>query len=203
MKKMIRILALTTLILSIIVISDTYAKFLSQASGSGNFKIGKWEITLNSTDIYSSVGQVVEFPINSTNVIIENQNTVEGKVSPESTWYTDIVLNPEGTDVAVRYDIEIDTSHIQDIDIEYEALNADTQTELTRTSQNTYTGIINLSDIQEGKKANIRCSITWKSGENTNTADSALGSVYGGTFEIPVKVTCIQYSGETITEYTD
>jgi len=203
MKKVLKILTLIMLILTILKITDTYAKYYTMATGTLEQEIGKWVINLNEVDIYSETGETVEFLIEPDSSIITSSNTAPGKIAPASTWYADITLKSEGTEVAVRYDVEIDLSDYEDVTLEHGVSVVGVAKEIKRTGENTYTGIISLADVQANKLETIRCSIKWKNDESKNEDDTAIGEVYGQSFEIPVKITCTQYLGETITEYTE
>ena len=43
---------------------------------------------------------------------------------------------------------------------------------LVKTGENTYTGIISLSDVQAEKTADVRCYIAWGNDENKNAEDT-------------------------------
>lgn len=195
MKKILRILTLIMLILTIWTISDTYAKFFTKANITANYEVGKWQIKLNEINIYSEEGEIVTFTMNAQDAV-ENQNTASGKLAPNSSFYADIILDPEGTDTAVRYDIEINLPQIEKGNLQYEITIENSEKVLTQTAENTYTGIISLADIQDEKKEQIRCLIKWDITEEIEVKEGTIGSTYGEELEIPIKVTCKQYLGE-------
>ena len=203
MKKVLKILTLIMLILTILKITDTYAKYFTQTTGTLELEVGKWVIKLNEVDIYSDAGETIEFLIEPDPNLISSSNTAPGKISPASTWYADVILNSEGTEVAIRYDIEIDLSCYENVSLEHAISVEGVAREIKRTGENTYTGIISLAEVQANQLETIRCSIKWNNDENKNLEDTAIGEVYGQSFEIPVKVTCTQYLGEEIIEYTE
>ena len=106
MKKVFKILTLIMLILTILKIADTYAKYYTKGHTSSlSEEVGQWVIKVNDMDIYSEGGQSVEFSV--TNISnFTNANAAPDKISPASEGYTNIIIDPTGTDVAVRYDIE-------------------------------------------------------------------------------------------------
>ena len=195
MKKVLKILTLIMLILTIWTISDTYAKFFTKATITAEYEVGKWQILLNEMDIYSEKGEAVTFTMSAQNAA-EDSNTASGKLAPNSSLYADIMLNPTGTDVAVRYDIEVNLPEIENLDLQFEVTIPDSEKVLTKTADNIYTGIISLADIQENKQEQIRCTIKWNAEEEINIKDLALGNTFGSKLEIPIKVTCVQYLGE-------
>lgn len=204
MKKVFKILTLIMLILTIVKITDTYAKYYTKATATTNQGIANWQILINDTDIYSETGQEVEFTISPN--LSESANTVPGKIAPGSVWSANINIDPTGTEVAVRYDIQIDNTSIVSMgNIEYEISvvdQDDTEIAITRTAANKYTGIISLEDLEASKKMQVTVSVTWNNNESTNADDTEFASTYGEKIDIPVKVICKQYLGETITPYT-
>ncbi len=203
MKKVLKILSLVMLIITIIKIGETYAKYFSEANtGTLNYEVGNWVIKINETDIYSETGETVEFEINNFNNF-SNSNAVKDKISPSSTGYVNMLIDPTGTEVAVRYDIELDLTAIENIDIEEWIEMASGENTIVKTGENTYSGIISLADVQAGKIANLRCYIKWNNNENKNNLDSSVGLIYGQTLSLKVNVKVSQYLGEELIEYEE
>jgi len=201
MKKVLKILTLVMLIITILKISDTYAKYFTTAhTDTLSRDIAKWVIKVNELDI-SRTGETVEFPIDKFNNF-SNTNTLEGKISPASEGYADIIIDPKGTDVAVRYDIQIELNGTSNLAVSARLAMASGDNTLVKTGENTYTGIISLSDVQAEKTADVRCFITWLNDENKNTEDTEVGSrTERVTFDVEANVTVRQYLGEDITPY--
>ena len=201
MKKVLKILTLVMLIFTIFKIGDTYAKYFAEAnSATLTQDIAKWVIKVNNLDIYSETGETVEFPINKFNNF-SNSDTVADKISPASEGYADIVIDPTGTDVAGRYDIEIEVTNASSLAVSARLEMASGTNTLVKTGENTYTGTISLADAQAGSTASIRCYLTWSNDETKNEADTAAMQVENATFKVLATVTVTQYLGETITEY--
>lgn len=201
MKKVFKILTLIMLIITLLKIGDTYAKYFSKATTSTlSQEVGKWVIKINEMDIYSETGETVEFEVNNLDNF-SNVNATPDKISPASTGYVDIEIDPTGTDVAVRYDVEIDLTGVSNLAIEARLEMAFGENTLVRTAENTYTGIISLADVQEGSTTILRCYVVWENDETQNEQDSEVGAVFGQEINLSAKVTATQYLGETITEY--
>ena len=208
MKKVLKILTLIMLIFTIIKIGDTYSKYYSSAhTNTLTQDIGEWVIKVNELDIYAENGECVQFTLHKFNNFL-NENASPDKIAPSSKGYTDIAINPEGTDVAIRYDIQLDLSAITD-----KGINADAWLEIQsptanmqfkRTEENTYSGTISLTDVQASEIATIRCYVEWLNDETKNQQDTVLGTkTERETIEIPVTVTVTQYLGEEIVEYVE
>ena len=209
MKKVFKILSLVMLILTILKIGDTYSKYFTKANTATlSQDIGKWVIKVNNMNIYSSSGESVEFDVDKF-TDFSNPDAEEGaeavsaadKISPGTEGYTDIVIDPTGTDVAVRYDIEIDLTGVSNLAIVARLEMASGENTLIRTGENTYSGIISLADVQNEEKATVRCFVKWVDDESNNETDSELGNTLNQTLSLAANVTVTQYLGEEITEY--
>lgn len=201
MKKVFKILTLIMLIFTILKIGDTYAKYYAIAHTVNlSQEIGKWVIKVNEMDIYSETGESVEFQVNNLNNF-SNPNAASDKISPSSTGYVDIIIDPTGTDVAVRYDIELDLTGISNLAIEARLEMASGDNTLVKTDENTYSGTISLAEIQVGETAEIRCYVTWNNDETKNDEDTIIGTGERASVSLSANVTVSQYLGEPITEY--
>ena len=199
MKKVLKILTLIMLIITILKISDTYAKYYTTThTDTLSRDIAQWVIKVNELDI-SQTGEIVEIPIDKFNNFT-NANTLGDKISPSSEGYADIIIDPKGTDVAVRYDIEIELTGASNLAVEARSEMASGENTLVKTGENTYTGIISLPDVQAEKTADVRFYITWTNDENKNTEDTEKASSDDRVkFNVSAKVTVSQYLGEEIT----
>ena len=204
MKKVLKILTLVMLILTIIKIRDTYAKYFASAN-TANLKhdIADWVIKVNELDIYSEGGESVEFALDNLKNF-SNPNAAPDKISPSSTGYDDIIIDPAGTEVAVRYDLELILTGVSDLPVSVRLEMVESgETPLVQTGEHTHSGILSLADVKEGKTAKIRCYATWENDEANNEIDSMAG--LSGTIElgITVNVTVSQYLGEELTTYVE
>ncbi len=201
MKKVLKILTLVMLIFTILKIGDTYAKYYASAHTMAlSQEVGKWVIKVNKMDIYSETGESVEFQVDQFGNF-SNANATPNKISPSSTGYVDIEIDPTGTDVAIRYDIQIDLIDVSNLAIEARLEMASGTNTLVKTGTNTYSGIISLADAQAGTPTNVRCYITWNNDETKNQEDSIIGFEAEKNISLSAKVTATQYLGEELTEY--
>lgn len=201
-KKMVRWLLISVtlimLIITIYMIVNIYAVFYSEVSGISKSNLAKWNITINGTNISSGITE--EFVMNKFNVI-QNQNVKEGKIAPGVTGNFEILINAVNTEVSFRYDISIDTSYLKDKKItitSIEEINRNNR--LFKTGENTYTGIMLLSDIKNNYTNNIKITFYWENDENNNLQDTSLGTTLGSKLQIPIIVNAIQYLGEEILD---
>ena len=175
--------------------------------GTTSTDIAKWHIFVNQTDIVGTTTQEFTMNILSTT---ENPRTAKDKFAPGSIGSFLIAIEPRDTQVSIRYDISIGSLPITNKTIKLSAVkNADTDTELTRTGENIYTGLILLGDrmdtsnvIDENYMANIEITYEWVNDETNNTVDTNMGLFTWLTVTAPISVTVSQYmTGETIDPY--
>ncbi len=197
-KSRLWILFIIAFCLTAYIIIDTFALFESNLNESTSVPIGKWSIKLNNNDITN--GTTVEFPIENftTN---ENNHTTTGYFGPGSSGYFDVVLDPGDTDVSIRYDITLDIAEDLPGNISY-FLSVDGNA-MTRTGEFTYSGVLDIADIDNGVTPTLRINIVWNDIGSYNESDTNLGIVYNNNITIPVRVHVIQYLGEQIIPYDE
>ncbi len=196
-KTMLYIGVLVLLIASIYLIKETYAVFETTGTGTADFSIGSWVINLNSIDISS--GQTVSFSINNF-TYSDSSHTANGVIAPGRSGYFDLILDPGGTDVAVRYDITLDMEQEYADNITYYITTTDGTT--IRTGENTYSGIIDLNSIDNGDVATLRITVEWIDNGSYDETDTLLGLANNPSISIPAEINVIQYLGETLEEYS-
>lgn len=190
------ILTLIMLIISIYKIATTYAVFQSEISAVVSKQLGKWNIIINNTDISS--GMQKEFLIDTFN-IQKSKNVEENKIAPGLSGDFEIVINPNDTDVSIKYEVNIDTSKIKDYAVTIESVKEiEQKNTLVQTNPNTYTGIIPLEKIKNGEKNTIKIVFNWENNEEKNNEDTKIGTTISSKLEIPVTVKVSQYLGEEI-----
>lgn len=182
--------------ISAYIFKDTYAIFETDSTGEATFDIGSWVIKLNELDISS--GQTVNFSMNNFNYTT-NSHVKNGVIAPGRSGYFDVVLDPTGTDVSVRYDITLDIPDEYMDNIIYYITTDDGNT--VRTDENVYSGVLDLESIRNGDIATLRVNIEWINDSNYDEQDTKLGIVPNNKISIPASITVIQYLGEEIHEY--
>lgn len=199
LKSIIGIIALVCILLTVIIAVNTFSIFESKVIGNIDVQNAKWIIHINNTDI--STGKIKEFIIDKID-ISGNDRTETGKIAPGLSGKFDIEIDPSGTQVSVRYDISFDLSKLEGTKIK---INSIKETEVgnmfVQTGENIYTGIIPLSDIQNGVKNNITVEFEWNEDETTDEEDSKIGKIPNNKISIPVSIKASQYLGEEIEEY--
>lgn len=199
MKKKLWIIAIIFLLLSILVIEDTFAIFETNSNGDVELDIGKWHILVNGLDLVN--GETVSTDLDEF-IYTTNSNVKDGYIAPGRSGYYDIEIDPTGTEVAILYDLSFTSDEIFNENITYdvEIVGA---TGIVRTGENTYSGIISLDDIEEGDTVTLRVSIDWVNDSAYDDDDTELGMTPNNSISIPVELHVVQYLGETLTPYVE
>ena len=188
-------------ILLIYKIIDIYAVFHSEIESNVALENGKWNITINGSDI--TTGTVTEFVINQITTT-ENDHVKPGNLAPGLSGSFEIEINPEDTNVSVRYDITLNQQELGDSNLKIRSIEEIEQNyKLIQTDENTYTGVILLEEINQGINHRIRMEVEWADEEISNEADTTLGTDVTNKLQIPITVHAIQYLGEEITPITE
>lgn len=110
MKKILSILLIIMLIITFVQITNMYALYKDKLSGEYETSLGKWNVKVNGTDIVSP-GNVINFNMYDQNVRYDEESGYilagTNVVAPGTEAFFDILIDTQGTDVAVKYEIEI------------------------------------------------------------------------------------------------
>lgn len=200
-RKILFLLMTSVFILLIYKIIDIYAVFHSEIESNVALENGKWNITINGSDI--TTGTVTEFVINQITTT-ENDHVKPGNLAPGLSGSFEIEINPEDTNVSVRYDITLNQQELGDSNLKIRSIEEIEQNyKLIKTDENTYTGVILLEEINQGINHRIRMEVEWADEEISNEADTTLGTDVTNKLQIPITVHAIQYLGEEITPITE
>lgn len=184
-------------ILTFFLLVSTYGIFESGIFRDTLMKVAAWKIKINNSVVTNEekTFSIDDIVWNSSN------NVLEGKVAPGMDGYFDITIDPDETDVSIKYDIiyDIDTLNSVNPSLKVTKIEEINGNNLTITDKNTYTGVI---DIENRKTHIIRTYIKWEDIEINNDNDYLIGSSLD-TFELPINIKITQYLGEELIEYKD
>lgn len=179
-------IALISLVYCISLIQDTYAKYVSSASGNATMSIARWNILVNDTDIKNNSN----FTNTITPVFEGNENIANNVIAPTSTGYFDIVLDGANADVSFNYTINLEvdeTSDVSDLVIEKYTIGSD-------PTEYTYDGTISnniiLTDVN--KTISYRFYVTWNDSETASMDNVGDTLAAGGEAKIAVSINFIQ-----------
>ena len=195
MKRWLLILFIALLLFTGYEISNSFALFESENAIVVNSDIGKWQIKVNDISIKDST----TFSI--TNVSVEeNENVMEDRFAPDTRGYFDIVIDPNDTEVAIRYDLSYRDDMVVNSKISITEVSVVEGTNVIQTGPKAYSGVINLDQIEAGENIVIRFYVEWLNDEANNEVDSLYGKGEA-QIEIPIEILFTQYLGEDIEEY--
>lgn len=105
MTKKIKILLLIfSLSLTLSYMSNTYSRYVADATGNVNVLFAKWQILVNDNDITNGTTSSIAI----TPEVDENPHVAAGTIAPSSKGHFDIIINPENVGVSFDYDITLD-----------------------------------------------------------------------------------------------
>ena len=185
---------------SFVIFSDTLALFETDSSGVVNTDVGKWVIKVNNNTITETVNEAIEI----SNFQYSTSSKVEsGYIAPGGTAYFDLVVDATDCDVAVLYSVDLNlgqTNYANNITFMLEDLSSNGQ--VVRTGEFVYSGIIDLSSINNDETRTLRIHITWQDVASENESDTKLGEVEDSKLTIPIIFHASQYLGETLVPYS-
>ena len=195
--KIIYVLCAIMIFASIYEITDTYGLFESNKTKLVDNPIASWNILINN----SNLNQNRTFTINNFQTD-ENTTVKNGRIAPGTTGYFDIEIDPSDTDVSIRYDITFDCSKLPS-NLTVESIEETNGYTIVRTDAYTYSNIITLTNIKNGVKNNIRVHIKWQKVEEQNQNDTEIGLNKEYILNIPITITATQYFNETLQPYVE
>lgn len=201
LQKVLILVIMCVLALLIYKIIDIYAVFHSEVEANIELKNGIWNITVNETQITTGVEtQFVVDQISTT----ENSHVKPGTLAPGLSGSFVIAINPEDTNVSVRYDITLNQEELGNSNLKIKSIQEiENNYQLIKTGENMYTGILPLEEIQNGIIHKIQMEVEWLDDGLNNENDTELGKDNTKPLQIPITVHVIQYLGEEITPITE
>ena len=201
LQKVLFLLMMCVVILLIYKIIDIYAVFHSEVGANIQLVNGVWNISVNGTQI--TKGTETQFIIDQITTT-ENNHVKPGTLAPGLSGSFDVAINPEDTNVSVRYDVTLNQEELGSSNLKIKSiLEIQNGYELIKTAENTYTGIMTLQEIQKGIIHKLRVEVEWADDGSNDENDTELGKGDIQQLQIPISVHVIQYLGEEITPVTE
>lgn len=122
MKSKFKILIIfITLAFSLSIMSNTYSRYVADASEGVELTFAKWQILVNNDDITNGEDHTTLI----TPTILENENVASNKLAPASVGYYDIQIDPTNVETSFNYSVEIlNTTDMPDLVItKYQVIN--------------------------------------------------------------------------------
>lgn len=202
MKKKAFLILLTILmtIFTIYKIVEIYGVFYSEWKSSSEMNLAKWNVSVNDNDVKSGATQ--NFVIEKITIVNPIHSVKEGKLAPSLDGYFEFTIDPQDTQVSIRYDITVDVTGLEGHSLKLASITEENlNKQLIRTDKNTYTATILLDDSRDVNK--IKLDFEWPNIETNNEKDTELGINATKKVKVPISVRFTQYFGEEIEEYTE
>ena len=106
-KKVKILLVILSLAITLNLMSNTFSRYVSKATGNIDMAFSKWQILVNNVDITSNTSSSIDL----TPVLEENNNVATNTVAPGSKGYVDIDIDPTNVDVSFNYSINLEVKN--------------------------------------------------------------------------------------------
>lgn len=146
----------------LLLLTSTFSRYATIQEGQPKAYIANWDVKINNEDItnQTTLSNVITLVPDSMKA-----TTTDNKLAPGKYGYFDLIINPEGTEVAVKYTVSLDTTNLPEgiVLTYYEILEDKIFQSFTNTS---IVGEINLSNneqaLSENDKKTVRVYWEWK-----------------------------------------
>lgn len=106
-KRLVNFIAFYTILVFFMFINYTFSRYTVTTGKTATIEIAKFTIKVNETTVEQS--NTFGLKLSPTT------NTADNKISPDSTGYFDIEIDPTGTEVSLEYHISFDLTSIQNV----------------------------------------------------------------------------------------
>ena len=184
-KKVKILLVILSLAITLNLMSNTFSRYVSKATGNIDMAFSKWQILVNNVDITSNTSSSIDL----TPVLEENSNIATNTIAPSSKGYVDIDIDPTNVDVSFDYSInlEVKNEEVKDLLItDYAILDNNyiegDQIETIPLEENSINETLlydNTIDNFKFEPFTVRIYFEWYEGENEqldDTQDTEIGT---------------------------
>ena len=165
MKKKIWLVSIVLLLITALVLVDTYGLFETNSLADSELTIGKWKVVLNDVD--TTVTQAITL---DNFVYSANSHTAPGYFAPGRNAEVEIEIDASLCDVSVDYYFTIDDSQIENYPNIYISIE-DMATGNTVVANN-YHGVILLSDVNRVKT--LKLHLNWINNPLYDESDTSM-----------------------------
>ncbi len=188
-KKIIFLTFCISILLCILTMQETYAKYSTSNNATSNMSIARWRILVNDFDVRNDLTtQTVIQPVFSG-----NNNISDGYIAPTANGYFDIIIDANETDVSFDYQISLNqNANNEVVDLIVTGYSIDNGQ--TTLYTNNITGSINKSDNNKTKQ--VRVFVTWNDGNGSlmDNEDDTNTTGENATAKLDVNLHFIQHA---------
>ena len=166
-KKIIFLIFCVSILLCILTMQETYAKYSTSNNATSNMSIARWRILVNNFDVRNDLSaETVIQPVFSG-----NNNISDGYIAPTANGYFDIIIDATETDVTFDYQISLNQNASNEVvDLAITGYSIDNG-EVVNYNNSNIIGTINKTDANKTKQ--IRVFVTWNDGEGSTMNNEA------------------------------
>ena len=110
--KILEIILIFMVEISLYLVAGTYSRYVSTAESDTSTRIAKWTVKLGNVDI---AGGKKDF---SSELVLETTNKAKvkaGTIAPDTSVKGDFTIDPNGTEVAMKYKIILGTVYFKNL----------------------------------------------------------------------------------------
>ena len=110
--KILGIILIFIVEISLYLVAGTYSKYVSTAESDTSTRVARWTVKLGNVDI---AGGKKDF---SSELVLETTNTAKvkkGTIAPNTSVKGDFTIDPNGTEVAMKYKITLGTVYFKNL----------------------------------------------------------------------------------------
>ena len=192
-KRLVLVVSLLVFCFVYLVVRGIQAAYESRISGQAENDLANWSIKVNNQEITSGSVQ----SINLSYTVTDITNVRTGKVAPGTNLSYPIQIDASGSEVAVKLTFTV-TDKSVDSD-KFLTLTGVSSSDLTvvRTGVNIYSAVIPKASLSGTKT--ITMNFSWvDGGALVEYSDNVVSDDF-----VEINLNAIQYTGETLTPYTE
>lgn len=166
-KKASLLLALISLLLTVITINKTYAKYQTNVDAEADIKVARWHILVNNQDVRNNS----ETKTKITPTFIGTTHIKEGVIAPTASGYFDIIIDCSSVDVSFSYEITMvtdDDSNVKDFIVTGYSLNGGEKINIANGDKI----VNNIYQKDNINNINIRVYVKWNDDEGSTMDNS-------------------------------
>lgn len=161
------LIVIITLAFSLSIMSNTYSRYVADATGDVELTFAKWQILINNNDITNEETRTIAV----TPTILANENVAANKLAPSSIGYYDIEIDPTNVETSFNYQVTIsDIEEMPDLLITKYQIIIDGVTTEYEIEDNTIEGTLNYGD-EDFDVFTLRIFFEWYDEEGNTMSD--------------------------------
>ena len=161
------LIVIITLAFSLSIMSNTYSRYVADATGDVELTFAKWQILINNNDITNEETRTIAV----TPTILANENVAANKLAPSSIGYYDIEIDPTNVETSFNYQVTIsDIEEMPDLLITKYQIIIDGVTTEYEIEDNTIEGTLNYGD-EDFDVFTLRIFFEWYDEEENTMSD--------------------------------